>query len=146
MVGPKSESAEKRLSPRFLDTALRRAYRYSGDRTFQGGLVPVTAKLSRKFCEKLGDEVANELVEWFNSVDATYRSDLRDLNELNFARFDAKVEQRWAQLDAKLEQRLAQVDAKLAQVDAKLAQADAKLEQRGAALRAEMAEGFARVE
>ena len=31
------------------------------------------------------------LVEWFNSVDATYRSDLRELNELNFARFDAKV-------------------------------------------------------
>ena len=81
----------------------------------------------------------NELVEWFNSVDATYRSDLRELNELNFARFDAKVEQRWAQLDAKLEQRLAQVDAKLAQ-------ADAKLEQRVAELRAEMREGFARVD
>jgi len=112
--------------------------------------VPVTAKLSRKFYEKLGDEVANELVEWFNSVDATYRSDLRELNELNFARFDAKVEQRWAQLDAKLEQRLAQVEAKLeqrlAQVDAKLVQADAKLEQRVAELRAEMREGFARVD
>src|SRR5256885_7449236 len=127
MVGPKSESAEKRLAPRFLDTALRRAYRYSGDGTLQGARVPVTAKLSRKFYEKLGDEVANELVEWFNAVDATYRSDLRDLNELNFARFDAKVEQRWAQLDAKLEQRLAQVEAKLEQ---RLAQVDAKLEQR----------------
>ena len=103
--------------------------------------MPVTAKLSRKFYEKLGDEVANELVEWFNSVDATYRSDLRELNELNFARFDAKVEQRWAQLDAKLEQRLAQVEAKLEQ-----RLADAKLEQRIAELRAEMREGFARVD
>jgi len=28
----------------------------------------------------------------FNSVDATYRSDLREVNELNFARFDAKLE------------------------------------------------------
>src|SRR5205823_9987461 len=135
--------AEKRLPPRFLDTALRRAYRYSGDGTLQGARVPVTAKLSRKFYEKLGDEVANELVEWFNSVDATYRSDLRELNELNFARFDAKVEQRWAQLDAKLEQRLAQVDAKLEQRSAQL---DAKLEQRVAELRAEMREGFARVD
>ena len=71
------------------------------------------AKLSRKFYDKLGDDVANELVEWFNLVDATYRSDLRELNELNFARFDAKVEQRWAQLDAKLEQRLAQLEARL---------------------------------
>ena len=60
--------------------------------------VPVTAKLSRKFYEKLGEDVTNELVEWFNSVDATYRSDLREVNELNFARFDAKLEQRLAQL------------------------------------------------
>ena len=72
MVGPKSESAEKRLSPRFLDTALRRAYRYSGDRTFQGGLVPVTAKLSRKFYEKLGDEVATN--SWSGSTQWTPRT------------------------------------------------------------------------
>ena len=101
--------------------------------------MPVTAKPSRKFYEKLGDDVATELVEWFNMVDATYRSDLRELNELNFARFDAKVEQRWAQLDAKLEQRLAQLEQRLAQLDA-------KLEQRVAELRAEMREGFAELE
>jgi hypothetical protein len=41
-------------------------------------------------------------VEWFNSVDATYRADLRELNELNFARFDAKLEQRLAELRAEL--------------------------------------------
>jgi hypothetical protein len=64
--------------------------------------MPVTAKLSRKFYDKLGDDVANELVEWFNTVDATYRGDLRELNELNFARFDAKLEQRLAELRADL--------------------------------------------
>jgi len=68
--------------------------------------VPVTAKLSRKFYEKFGDDVANELVDWFNMVDATYRSDLRELNELNFARFDAKLEQRLAQLETRLTKRL----------------------------------------
>ena len=68
--------------------------------------MPVTAKLSRKFYEKLGDDVANELVDWFNMVDATYRSDLRELNELNFARFDAKLEQRLAQLETRLTKRL----------------------------------------
>jgi len=46
-------------------------------------------------------------------VDATYRADLRELNELNFARFDAKLEQRIAYLDAKIEQRLAILEAKL---------------------------------
>lgn len=75
--------------------------------------MPVTAKLSRKFYEKFGDELTNELVEWFNQVDATYRGNLRDLNELNFARFDAKLEQRAAQLDAKLEQRTAELKADL---------------------------------
>src|SRR5574341_523164 len=85
--------------------------------------MPVTARLSQKFYEKLGDDLATELVDWFNAVDTTYRTDLRVLNELNFSRFDAKLEQRlveidakwggsWSELDAKLEQRLAQLDAK----------------------------------
>ena len=74
--------------------------------------MPVTAKLSRRFYEQFGDELANELVDWFNAVDATYRSDLRELNELNFSRFKAELEQRFAQQDAKWEQRLAQQDAK----------------------------------
>ena len=94
--------------------------------------MPVTAKLSRKFYDKLGDDVANELVEWFNAVDATYRGDLRELNELNFARFDAKVEQRWAELRGEMQ--------------AGFARAEAKLEQRVTELRAEMREGFAQLE
>jgi hypothetical protein len=64
--------------------------------------VPVTARLSRRFYEVLGEDVANELVNWFNAVDLTYRNDLRELNELNFARFDAKQEQRMANLRTEL--------------------------------------------
>jgi len=62
----------------------------------------VTAKLSKHFYDVLGEDIANELVEWFNAVDLTYRTDLRELNELNFARFDAKLEQRLAELRADL--------------------------------------------
>jgi ribosomal protein L29 len=62
--------------------------------------VPVTARLSLRFYEVLGEDIANELVDWFNAVDLTYRTDLRELNELNFARFDAKLEQRLAELRA----------------------------------------------
>jgi len=89
--------------------------------------VPVTAKLSRKFYEKLGDDVANELVEWFNLVDATYRSDLRELNELNFARFDAKLEQRVAELRAEMHAGFAMVYAKL---DQRLAELETRLTKR----------------
>jgi len=135
--------------------------------------MPVTIKLSRKFYEKLGEDLANELVDWFNKVDATYRGDLREVNELNFARFDAKLEQRlveldakwgskWSALDAKLEQRLVELDAKWGSkwsaLDAKLEQRlveldakwgskwsalDAKLEQRVAQLHADLQTGLA---
>lgn len=109
--------------------------------------MPVTAKLSRKFYEKLGDDVATELVDWFNMVDSTYRSELKELNELNFARFDAKLEQRAAALEAKLEQRVTELRAEM---QAGFARLDAKLEQRigevRSEFRAEMREGFARVD
>ena len=41
-------------------------------------------------------------MNWFNAVDATYRADLREFNEVNFARFDAKLEQRLAELKSDL--------------------------------------------
>jgi hypothetical protein len=75
--------------------------------------MPVTAKLSRKFYEKFGDDITNELVDWFNKVDATYRTELRELNELNFGRFDAKLEQRTGGLDANWDRRFTRLEAKL---------------------------------
>src|SRR2546426_6115345 len=132
---------------RTADTAAHRA-RPSG-----GGRVPVTARLSKRFYDVSGEEIATELVDWFNAVDATYRADLRELNELNFARFDAKLEQRlatldaawqgrWTELDAKLEQRLAELDAKWG---GRWTQLDAKLEQRLAELRVELVKELAGV-
>ena len=73
----------------------------------------MTAKLSRKFYERFGDDLTNELVEWFNQVDTTYRGDLRELNDLNFARFDAKLEQRAAQIDAKIDRLAADLRAEI---------------------------------
>ncbi len=70
--------------------------------------MPVTAKLSKKFYETFGEDVTNELVNWFNSVDATYRADLRELNETNFQRSDAKLEQRLAELKAELQTQIVQ--------------------------------------
>ncbi len=75
--------------------------------------MPVTARLSKRFYEVLGEDVANELVDWFNAVDLTYRTDLRELNELNFARFDAKLEQRVAELRAGLRQELVELRMEL---------------------------------
>jgi hypothetical protein len=64
-------------------------------------------------------------------VDATYRSDLRELNELNYARFDAKLEQRLAELHAKLDTKIDRVTAELtARMDAIVADLHAVLERR----------------
>jgi heme oxygenase len=82
--------------------------------------VPVTARLSQRFYDKLGEDIANELVEWFNSVDATYRTDLRELNELNFARFDAKLEQRLADLRAEIRVQGAELRQGMADLRAEL--------------------------
>ena len=73
----------------------------------------MTAKLSRKFYDRFGDDLTNELVEWFNQVDATYRSELRETNELNWARFEAKLEQRIAEVRADLRVGLANLKTEL---------------------------------
>jgi DNA anti-recombination protein RmuC len=89
--------------------------------------MPVTAKLSKQFYEKLGEQVANELVDWFNAVDATYRADLRELNEVNFARFDAKLEQRIAELRSELISRIERLEALF---ESRLSAFEATLERR----------------
>jgi hypothetical protein len=64
--------------------------------------VPVTAKLSRKFYERLGDDITGELVDWFNAVDATYQAQLKETNELNWERFKAHLDAGLAGLRADL--------------------------------------------
>lgn len=75
--------------------------------------MPVTARLSKLFYERFGERVTNELVDWFNQVDATYRNELREQNEANYARFEAKLEQRIAELRAEFNTGLAEVRAEL---------------------------------
>ncbi len=116
--------------------------------------MPVTARLSKAFYDALGEQVANELVDWFNQVDLTYRTDLRELNDLNFARFDARVGERLAELRAEMNAGFARADAKLeerlahlrGEMEGGFARADAKLEERLAGLRAELEGGFARAD
>jgi hypothetical protein len=52
--------------------------------------VSVTPRLSRKLHETLGEEAAEDLVNWMQHMDAR-RAELRELNELNFSRIDARL-------------------------------------------------------
>ncbi len=112
--------------------------------------MPVTAKLSRKFYERLGDDIANELVDWFNAVDDTYRTQLRDLNELNWNRFQAAMDARFAASDLKMEERFAALKAAFdAKMDERFGAVDARftaMDARFTAMDARFAEFEVRVE
>ena len=78
--------------------------------------MPITAKLSRQFYDKLGDEAANELVDWLNAVDQSYRDEFRDLFEANFGRVEARLremEARFGQSSAELRGEMARMEARL---------------------------------
>jgi hypothetical protein len=64
--------------------------------------MPVTAKLSKAFYDRFGDDIVTELVEWLNQVDAAYRSDLKQVIDANNLRIDARFDQSRAELRADL--------------------------------------------
>ncbi len=69
--------------------------------------MPVTARLSQKFYQRFGDELTNELVDWMNQVDTSYRSEFRELFEVHFSRFDAELRKGLAELKEELRAEIA---------------------------------------
>ena len=67
------------------------------------------AKLSREFYEEFGDKLTDELVNCLNSIEASYRAELRELFDAHFGRFDEKLERRLAATTADLGGRVAQL-------------------------------------
>lgn len=93
--------------------------------------MPVTARLSKRFCDTFGDEIANDLVEWFNQVDATYRLELREQNDLNWGRVEARMREAEARVEARM--------------DAMTATLRAEFHQELTGLRADLDAGLARL-
>ncbi len=77
--------------------------------------MPVTAKFSEEFYDKLGHGIANEIVDWFNQVDLAYKRELKEHNELNFKRFEAVLRAEIAGVEARLDKRINETDAKIEQ-------------------------------
>jgi hypothetical protein len=69
----------------------------------------IALNLSQEFYERFGNAATNELVAVLNTISLGYRNELREINELNYARFDAKVGERLAELRAELKQEIAAV-------------------------------------
>jgi hypothetical protein len=97
--------------------------------------MPVTPKQTRVLRDHFGDMAADEIVDLLNTVEASSVTELRALNELNFARFAAKMDSRFDAIDAKMDRRFAEFEAKLdAKFDSKLklgfAEQDARMAER----------------
>ena len=90
--------------------------------------MPIIAKLSKRFYERFGEDLANELVELLNQVDATSRADLRELNEANARHIDAVAQRLDGKIDAVGKRLDDKIDAVAKRLDAKIDAAVARLE------------------
>lgn len=89
--------------------------------------MPVTAKLSRSFYDKLGDDVASELVNWFNAVDSDYKNDLKEMNDLNWERFKGQLGTHRAEVHGDLGRLHAELGKQRAEFQSDLAKLRAEL-------------------
>lgn len=97
--------------------------------------MPVTARLSSRFYEKMGDEATAELVNWLNDVDAEFRAQLRDSNDRNWDRFRADMNTLRAELRAEIAGLGADLRAEMASMKAELR---SEIQSGDAAIRAEL--------
>ena len=90
--------------------------------------MPVAFRLSKKFSETFGDELADKFVNWFNQMDTTYRTDLSELNDRNFAKLDARIAQAEARLDALVSAVESRFDRRLSGFESQMVERMANLE------------------
>jgi predicted nuclease with TOPRIM domain len=127
--------------------------------------MPITSKLSRRLYETLGDEAADEMVGWMHGVDAQ-RAELRELNELNFARIDERfkrvdirfdavdarfdaLEGRLAAVERRLDARMDGIEARMGKIEVRMDRIEAHMdtfEAKLTALAIQMEKGFAGLE
>jgi hypothetical protein len=81
--------------------------------------VAITARLSRKLHQTLGDDAGEDLVTWMQQVEAQ-RVELRELNELNFARFDARLSASVTELRQEMQAGFGGVRQEMAQLETRL--------------------------
>ncbi len=101
------------------------------------GSMPV-AKLSREFYDRFGDKVTDELVNCLNSIEASYRAEIKDLFAAHFGRFEEKLERRLAETTAHLRRFEEKLGRRLAETAADLGRFEEKLERRLAETQAEL--------
>ena len=63
----------------------------------------VPPKFSEQSHDRVGHQFIEELVDWLTRNDHAYRTELREINELNFARFEAQLDRQVQRLENRIE-------------------------------------------
>ncbi len=93
----------------------------------------LTPRLTRKLHQTLGEEAAEDFVNWMRQVDAQ-RAELRELNELNFARFGARLGEMRQDVRADVAELRQEMRGGFAELRQEMGRLETKLEQRSADL------------
>ena len=84
--------------------------------------MPVTARLSHRLHDALGEDAGGDLVTWMQTVDAN-RAELRELMET----YAARTESGFREFDARMDARFAKVDSRFAQMDVRFAELEGRM-------------------
>ena len=98
--------------------------------------MPVTARLLQRLHESLGDEATNDLFAWWEEAATVNRVAVREVADLYYARFDARLEKGLAEVRSDMNKGFAKV---YAEMDKGLAEVRSELAKGSAQLRSEMA-------
>ena len=75
--------------------------------------MPVTARLLQSLQESLGNDATNDLLAWWEEAATVNRAAVREVADLYYARFEARLERGLAEVRSEIDVRLANQRADL---------------------------------
>src|SRR5262245_21106189 len=76
--------------------------------------MPVTTRLLQRLHDTLGDEATNDLFSWWDEAAHVNRTAVREVADLYFARFEARLEKGLAEVRAEMKEGLAELRREMA--------------------------------
>jgi hypothetical protein len=108
--------------------------------------MPVTTRLLQRLHESLGEEATNDLFAWWEEATTVNRAGVREVADLYYARFDARLEKGLAEVRAELRAELSKESGQLRSEMAKeLGELRSEMAKESGQLRSEMATALGQV-
>ncbi len=75
--------------------------------------MPVTARLLQRLHESLGDDATNDLFAWWEEAATVNRAAVREVADLYFARFEARLEKGLAEVRSEMDKGFSKVRSEM---------------------------------